>query len=427
MKLIDLIKISFHSAYRTKSSFIIMILIFISSISCLFSLSYKNSFENYFDVYIQKSPEFRIMNVSYQEQLDNSILTNTTLTYEEKLEYVEEIQEKVISKLNENKHILGASTEYRNNIDTNDFGINYYSFTLQAVPITNNINIVSGNNISSNTNEIEIICPNIMRYENSDNTFNINNTIDMKNYLNKTIKGKYSSKSDTKLKIVGLYDTYSTYSYGGVCYTSYDNLELLQNNYYLEYPDILQNLIDYKIETNDYASNIYIMIDDISNLNQVKKFLKKNNFFTEESIVSINTDTIEEVNNICSKITVSLYILTSIIICITLIQNIINKSKKIFIYHAVGYKDSDIFKLIFLENSILISIGFIFSIIFTQIGLNIYKNQILINKSRLYLMNPKVDIISILISFILALLIPFIATIIIYTLSKNNKIHLEEE
>ena len=51
----------------------------------------------------------------------------------------------------------------------------------------------------------------------------------------------------------------------------------------------------------------------------------------------------------------------------------------------------------------------------------IYKNQVLSTKSRLYLMNPQVDIVSILISFLVSLIIPILITVILLFINREKK------
>lgn len=422
MKIKDVFKVSFRNAYRNKVSYLIMILISISCLTCLFSLSYKHSFQEYWKTYVQKNPEFRIMNVYYGTWIDKKVKNSKNIDGKT-IQLIKDIQQEVIEKLNENVHILGASTQTMQLIQIVDFNNNFY---LQPIPLKNNINIVSGYNLDQYTEDEKVmICPNIMRLSNENGEFNIKNTIDMEKYLNQNININYAGNLPYEFKVVGLYDTHSTYSYGGICYTSYKNLEDAQNAYYEKNPNIYQNIMESKTQIYDYIDNIYIMIDDIKNLKEVDKFLEKNELFQDGAIVGINTDTVEEISSICNKITIVFYILAGLIIGITLIQNIIKKNRENFIYYAVGYTDKDMLKMFLIENSILVMIGFILSTVIVRIGLMIYKNQVLVTKSRLYLMNPRVDIISFLMTLLLALSIPLIATITIHMISKNKRNNLE--
>ena len=291
---------------------------------------------------------------------------------------------------------------------------------LQAVPNENEIPIVAGKKLSEyHVDDNAIICPNIMRWTESDGNFNVDNTINMKQYLNKELEVNYANKLPYKFKVVGLYDTYSTYSYGGVCYTSYETLEVATNKYYDNNPEEYKKRIDYEIEQKDYYENIYIMVDDVKNVQKVNKFLENNHYFQEGAITEINTESVENIIKICSQITIVLYIIIAIIIVVTLIQNILRKENENFIYYAVGYRKKDIIKIIFVENSIFILIGFILSIGITQLLLNIYKNQVLLTKSRLYLMNPQVDGISIILTMLLILTIPLITTVSMWYIFKQ--------
>ena len=72
MRICDVFKVSFLNAFRNKASLLIMALIFVSLVSFLFSLSYKNSFHSYWESYVQKSPELRIFNTYYTSSLLNN-------------------------------------------------------------------------------------------------------------------------------------------------------------------------------------------------------------------------------------------------------------------------------------------------------------------------------------------------------------------
>ena len=129
----------------------------------------------------------------------------------------------------------------------------------------------------------------------------------------------------------------------------------------------------------------------------------------------------------CSYITLGMLVLSGIIVCLTLVQNITKRTKEFYLYSILGYSKKDVLKLIFMENSILIIIGYIFAIIAAQIGLIIYKNIVLIHKSRLYLMNPRVDLISILIGLLLALIIPILITVTISIFTRKRSFSSVEE
>ena len=425
MRICDVFKVSFLNAFRNKASLLIMALIFVSLVSFLFSLSYKNSFHSYWESYVQKSPELRIFNTYYTSSLLNN---HDGLSDAEILEASENEVQNIISILEANEHILGASTQYFQTIKLVDFFPEEYSpyLELQSVPVDNRINIVAGNNLDQyGEDEKVMICPDvIMPRNNIDKTFDATNKVDFKKYLNHDFLIEFGDLVPMEYKLVGVYDNYSTYSYGHVCYTSYKSFEAAENAYFEADPETYNNLTEDIIDF--FYRNIYFMIDVIKNLDEVRTYLRAHGL-DESPIIEISTSTVDEIMSVCSKITLILYVVTIIVVGITLIQNIARKSKELFIYHAVGYRNRDILKLIFVENSILIAIVFLLAIVIAQLGLFIYKNRVLSDMPRLYLMNPSIDIMSLLITFAMAIFIPLVVTFVTYFFAKWNMKHLGEE
>lgn len=424
MRLKDILTNTIKTTIRNKSSFLIMTLILACSISSLFSLSYKNSFEKYWDTYVQKSPEFRILNLFYDSKLEKN---HEGLNRDQILEMEKQETDEIIETLKENEHILGASTQFMQSIDMNEFSSNDRLSTvyLQSVPKNNMINIILGNNLDKyEDGEKVMICPNVIKFPKINGTFDSNNSFTLDKYLNEEISVNYALSIPMKYKLVGLYDNFSTYSYGQVCYTSYKNLEESQNAYYKANPEMYEQWLEYKKE--DFYTNIYFMIDDIKNLSSVNDFLHEHNWYSD-SIVDINTSTIEQITNITDKVTFIFYILTLLVISFTLIQSILRKSKELVIYYATGYNNISILNIIFFENLFLIIIPFILSILVTQVMLIIYKYKVLINNARLYLMTPTVNISSIISTLASTIIIPFVVTIITFVFAKKNIHKLEEE
>ncbi len=432
MKLMDIIKLSFTNAKRAKSSYLIMILVIIASASCLFSLSYKNSFDRYWNSYVKNSPEFRIMNVSYINWLDERdkriMLGDASLDPDEKLKIIDETTKEVMDVLATNEHILGVSQQYRVMAQIDYFENHNFSFVILGVPLDNNIEIVSGNNLDSySENDKVMICPNIVYYRDKNNIFYGNQKTDMNDLIGQAVTLSMADNATDEYKIVGLYDTISNYAYGEICYTSYANVKSLDDIYYEAYPHLYQEHLEYMKTIHYTGDNVFIMIDDVENLGQINDFLHENNLFQEGAIVGINTETVDEIMKSCSYITLGMLVLSGIIICLTLVQNITKRTKEFYLYNVLGYSKKDILKLIFIENSILIIIGYIFAIIAAQIGLIIYKNIVLIHKSRLYLMNPRVDMISILIGLLVALIIPILITVTISIFTRKRSFSSVEE
>lgn len=429
MKFTDLIKLSWNNARRTKSSLIIMILISVASISCLFSVSYRTSFDQYWKKYVNKNPELRYFSVTYHDLLNERIkYRDKTLDPSEKLKMISKTENKVIKILSSNSHILG--TEIHGGQRFIDISFNKEekyngSIGIIGAPDVNNIVLSKGKNLDSfDENDNVLICPNHI-YLGKDNLNNYNydenRKVDISKFVGEKVKVSFSEKEE-EFELIGLYDTESSYSLGHLCYTNYNTskkikeISLEKDIDYLEY----MNSVDYQ------GDPIEIMIDDIENLDNITKLLRKNQLFLTP-MVDINTETVDMVMKNCSYITIGTLLVSGIVVCFTLIQNIMKRNKDFFIYNALGYSKRDIFKLIFMENSILVFIGYIFAIPITQIGLMFFKNAVLSGKSRLYLMNPTVGLLGIILGLLISLLIPILVTLITYIFAKNKIDSLVEE
>lgn len=422
MRVIDLIKLSWNNARRTKSSLIIMILISIASISCLFSISYRFSFEQYWEKYVNKNPELRYFNVSYHELLNERIkYRDKTLDSSKKLQMISNTENKVVKMLSSNPHILGTETRGGQryiNVSFNDEEKYNGSIGTIGAPGKNNIVLSEGKNFDSvDENKYAIICPNHIYLE-KDNIatyeYDENRKVDISKFLGKKIKVSFSGKKE-EFELIGLYDTESSYSLGHLCYVNYNASKLIKESFlekdidYLEY----MNSVDYQGEP------IKIIIDDTKNLDSITEYLRKKQLFLTP-MVDINTETVDMVMKNCSYITIGILLVSGIVVCFTLIQNIMKRNRDFFIYNALGYSKKDVFKLIFMENSILVFIGYIFAIPITQIGLTIFKNAVLSGKSRLYLMNPKIGLLAIILGLLVSLLIPMLVTLVTYIFAKNK-------
>jgi ABC-type antimicrobial peptide transport system permease subunit len=422
MKFKDIFNITIKNTLRSKESYLIQILLLVVSIATLFSLSYKSSFDKYWDKYIYKNPEFRIMNINYNDLLEKRVATyDETLSFEEKMKSISNTIDKVNNILSSNKHILGFSTAYRSffyidgekNIDR--------EFSINGVPLVNNIEIDNGNNLDKyNKTDKVMICPNIMIAEKDNNTFDSSKTMDISYLLDKDIDIKIGGVISDKYKIVGFYDTYSSYALGFDCYTSYNNIEYM-NKKLSDYGSPDSGSEDYRKSPYYTGDTIYIMIDNMKNINNVTNFLRDNRLYTSGPVVYINTETVNNISSICMKVTIAVLLLLSIITVAILMQKIDKKKEEIFTYKALGYKNKDIIKLIFSENILLIILGYLLSIPITMLGLNIYKEMILRYNSRMYLLNPSIDIKNLVITLFMLVSIPIIISIITIVFTKIKK------
>ncbi len=434
MKLKDLMKVSFRSARRSKSSILIMLLVMITSIACLFSLSYEHAFNTYWDTYINKNPELRIRMVEYYKMLDPRIVKgDSTLDPKEKLKMIDETTKEAKQIIATNKHIIAINQEiaFYSNIPELETENLSGDFEFISVPLKNDIPLIAGENLDAyNEKDKVMICPNSIYLDPKDRSQSVNiekSQVNFESYLGKTLKIKVAYSDELEeYKVIGLFDTIDTYSIGDRCYMSQENIQYLNEKSNNANPDYESYIDSWHNNVNYIGDNFYITLDNMKNLNEVQSFLQEHNMYSNEWI-GMNTMTVEQTMDTCSKISFGCLILSIIVVGINLLQNIEKRKKEFYLYHTLGYTQKDIIKIIFMENSILILIGFILAIGITQIGLTIYKNTTLAGIKRLYLMNPQVDIVSILISFLVSLIIPILITIFLLILTRKTNLNKIKE
>ena len=430
MKLKDIIKISFRSARRSKSSILITILTLVTSVACLFSLSYEHSFNVYWDTYINKNPELRIRMVEYYKMLDPRIIKgDSTLDPKEKLKMIEATANEAKQIIATNKHIIAINQEisFYSNIPELETENLSGDFEFISVPLKNDIPLIAGENLDAyNEKDKVMICPNSIYLDPKDRSKNVNiekSQVNFESYLGKTLKIKveYSDELE-EYKVIGLFDTIDTYSIGDRCYMSQENIQYLNEKSNNANPDYESYIDSWHNNVNYIGDNFYITLDNMKNLNEVQSFLQEHNMYSNEWI-GMNTMTVEQTMDTCSKIVLGCLIASAVVVCVTLLQNLEKRKKEFYLYHTLGYTKKDIVKMIFMENSILVLIGFVLAVGITQIGLINYKNATLTRIKRLYLMNPQVDILSILISLLVALIIPILVTIVLLIFTRKKDLN----
>ena len=164
MKLKDIMKVSFRSARRSKSSILIMFLVMITSIACLFSLSYEHAFNTYWDTYINKNPELRIRMVEYYKMLNPRIVKgDSTLDPKEKLKMIDETTKEAKQIIATNEHIIAINQEiaFYSNIPELETENLSGDFEFISVPLKNDIPLIAGENLDAyNEKDKVMICPN---------------------------------------------------------------------------------------------------------------------------------------------------------------------------------------------------------------------------------------------------------------------------
>ena len=148
----------------------------------------------------------------------------------------------------------------------------------------------------------------------------------------------------------------------------------------------------------------YVKVKDYSNINQMVEELNKNENIEGLTLIDevqgFSKNIMSMINSVILIITVGAAILAiSVIYNITSI-NIFERMREIATLLVLGYYDSEINKLIFIENIILTIFGGILGIPF---GIWFSKYMIKLVAERGVLLSDKISVSSILISFVLIL------------------------
>ncbi len=406
MKFKDLIVFSFRNTCRKKISFLIFLFIMTAFVSCLFSFSFKKEYETYQLDYYYKSADARFLRVGYDYYKEEPIKNrDETLTKEERIELAERGRNKAIEVILKNKHVIGVGKgrdpyAFINQIDDKNTMLQIY-----GVPQKNNIPIVLGENIDAyDEDEFVMICPLNVILKDENQNINLNKSVNIEHLLNQTVDVNLMGAIPMKGKIVGFYDTYKNYTDGQTCYASYKNVEKM---------DAMLRDDGFKETVNYTGDQIMIMIDDNRNHNEVINYLEENHFNPSFPFLLVLGGEFSVIKY-CNKLTLAMTLLAGLTVGCVFFQNYVQNKEQYFLYHALGYSRIQIIKMIFVENSILIFLGFIPAIGVTQILLRLYKYFILASDNRLYYMNPIVDLPSSLIALGVGLLIPIFLTIILF-------------
>ncbi len=217
--------------------------------------------------------------------------------------------------------------------------------------------VIKGNKLK---NKFDLVCPSRMTFGEFDDQ-NINDFIDMEQYLNKeftiTFKKKAGFNQETQeyiyesydytFKLVGLYDAGLTYSYS-TCYAKEDTLnEIIETTY--------------PFDAEKYNQSIGIYVDDYKNVDEIANLLTENNidFFR----ASVSTDFLDVVLK-CSFVIMILAIVFSIILLMVYINIFIKeRQKNLALYKALGYKLKEIKTILFDSVLELLLYAFIISVV----------------------------------------------------------------
>ncbi len=279
------------------------------------------------------------------------------------------------------------------------------------------LKVLKGYNLNETTEEKVLICPSKLYFGDKPNEFDeefskkISNG---ENYLNKIINIK-SRSYDDKYKIIGIYDV-NKYSYGeyNICFTRQSNILEIYNAE-MNYAEKQCETLNENCQNMEFFKQAVVFVNDYDTLLKVEEKLNENGYYSHIRISSINTNGIDFMVFIVILISFTILIFTFIILLITNNKFIQYNKKNNLIYNALGYDNSILIKINYLESFILSFISFVISIIICM-GFYIY----LIHNYAVYLqyqMPICISYTSLILSFALILVTSLLS---VYLAIKNN-------
>lgn len=273
---------------------------------------------------------------------------------------------------------------------------------------------ISNDKVDVKVNDI-LICPSQFYLGENPEYYNkefLRNLHDGHRLLNKTLDIE-STNYKKKYTIKGIYDV-NKYMYGeyNTCFTKQENIEEI----YKKEIEAYMAECDSETMSCDYSQlpQTIVMVKNVDKINETQKALQ-NSGYTVSKISEIDTSGINFITNILLTI-VCIIVFISFIILLTSNSKFINYNKKNnLIYKALGYDNSILIKINYLESIILSIISFI-----VAITISIFIYHLL---SKILIVDIKtgcpiqVSYISIIYGLIIVLITPLLS---VYISLKNN-------
>ncbi|MCX4364480.1 MAG: FtsX-like permease family protein [Bacilli bacterium] len=368
MRMSNLFKIVINNIKRNKSNFFFVILLIMLNVTVIVGFSYYNSLISFWSSMTEKSYDFNIAYINSSKRLNEA---------------------------KENPHVLDifSFAEY------NEFGV-FSDLVTEALDgsarliggIPNIKKIVSGSDLT--IGEDEIICPNNF-YPDSNiysGGFDKNKIVNLEKYIGEKIKIRYLDEYDIELKLAGVFDASSDFSYPDACYVNHSTLKKLNLQYQSK-----------KAEKDGFL----VFLDDIDNINDVFSNLDESSY-----VRTTQLDT-EAGNNVLRVISIAgvILIVIFILFCYAISsRRVVKEAKNIGILKVCGYKDTEIKKIFYLENIILAIISYVLSFVISVILIKNISALFLQTDPILYNMNVHISLTILVFEILITLISLFLST-----------------
>lgn len=338
------VKIISKEIFRKKTIFYNFIFVFLLTITVFIISTYKNSVLSYKKNIINMNPEFNSLTI-YPNESENFEMVK------EKIKNIPNI--KLITK--NYAYDAWGSINLENN-KSEDNTVRLLVANNDTIP-----KIIKGKKFSNNE-EGFLICPRYMFFSTDDNILNNTNKNDyndMKKYLNKNITFKYHSNKGTikfekEFKIIGIFDNPSYKESLFTCYTTIGALNEINENAYKDDIDVDGT------PSIDNQTSIFIRINDLTKIDNVKKELTKIGYKADDNAIII-PEYFENINSWCTNIELISFIILFVLLVILFIKYSYEEKEYYKLLEYLGYNNKDRIIISTLSYFLILLISFILS------------------------------------------------------------------
>lgn len=330
--------LAFRNVLKLRLSIIEMIFFSIGIGILLFTISFNNSLNEYWEQ-TKKTMDHRTFLVGYNPD--------------------EFTEEKAISKLSKYKNVevVKPYSSYLISMKSNDYhNKEKLDGMILVGAIDNPVKISKGEDLSNydNKDKVMICARQFYPYvEKNKADYNINNSIDIAKQIGENLSLSFITSNEIEnFKLVGVYDIEDMNTIGNTCYTKWDTVTELNMKYEPE------------VYTNDGKTYnpIVVVINHIKNNEKFMEDISKDGFMSAGPVIMLNTSVGDDVSEKLLSISYVLCILIISILVIIKVYDIRKRKKEYGIMKVFGYYDNDISYIKVLEEIIKNSISLIFSI-----------------------------------------------------------------
>ena len=384
--------------YKTKIMVFIFAL-FMILICCFFS--FKNSFYNFIDNWLNKDYNFKLIQVNTNNKSYDEVVSDLNKLNNKHISNIFKDNTKLMVQAN----LAGYNVEFYGDYDGFDY------------------NILSGRDIKD---MYDVVCPNYMIggdwTSEHDKSKYVKTNDKIGNKLHMQFKQLYviSEKDrevcnvyDYDLKLVGTFDSEKELIGYNKCFIS---VELF--NKVLDESETIYSDEYLKTRVNYDDLEVEVLVDKYKNVNEVRRQIEDIGYKTYiPEMDLILYETIFEIVNIATIIIG----LTSVGCVFYFIRIALSETKKdIALYQVLGYDIKSIKKIYMIQYFILITLALLISLMIS-FGVIALANSVMSNDPNFSVLTIRLSLSEILLYYVFLLLITFLVVILLFKKIKKNK------